>query len=79
MGISETDLIGRQVKRLLRDEEGSTLPIPITGIIEMRLSSPKTGAKLWRIKYSQLDVKKYNLTECEDLTESEVGGLSNLY
>ena len=62
--------VGRQVKRLLRDENGSTLDVPIYGVIEQRLQSQ--SAMVWRVHFCSEDVEKYHLLEYEDLTENEV-------
>ena len=67
--------IGRHVKRLLRNEQGSTLPVPIYGVIEKKLlKSSKSPGCLWRVRYCEKDVDQYNLNEVEDLLESEVRG-----
>jgi hypothetical protein len=68
--------VGKKVKRLLRDENGFTLSVPIYGIVKEVLDerSRKYGGRprLWRIRFRREDIEQYQLPDYEDLSEHEV-------
>jgi hypothetical protein len=65
--------VGRKIKRLLKDETGSTLLVPIYGVVTEILDQGHKGRPhLWRVRFRREDIDQYRLSDYEDLSELEV-------